>query len=531
MQQPMGRILYIFVLGFVVTTIGASLIAEAHADRRVALVVGNSAYRNVSELRNPVNDAMKIGAMLKMMGFEVDVRRDVGITEMRRAVGDFADAARNADIAVVFYSGHGIEVDGSNYLIPIDARLERDFDVEDETISLDRVLKVIDVAKSLRLVMLDACRNNPFVRTMKRSAASRSIGRGLARVDPILADTYVAFAARAGSVADDGDGPNSPFTTAVLKHLIVPGLDIRQAFGYVRDEVMSATRNRQEPWTYGSLGGNAVVLVPGPATPLPPAARPLPGLDTENALAQFDFDQAQRTNTPDALRAFLRMYPSGPLADRARDKLALLGGEPAKPRTQTSATQSSTAITPSPDQLVQLVYSPWTKVCLKGREVSQGPALRVGHAQAKPVCFTGKDGRVESGMPVVAALLIEPENEPTKKVLRVTLPLGMSLQPGTRVIIDNGQPMAGPYVICLITGCMADYEASGDLVGKLKNAQRLVIQGINGAGKPVSLHIPLADFGKAYDGPPTDSRVYEAQQKQLQDQLQRRAEETRTRAR
>jgi invasion protein IalB len=163
----------------------------------------------------------------------------------------------------------------------------------------------------------------------------------------------------------------------------------------------------------------------------------------------------------------------------------------------------------------QLIFSPWTKFCLKGQE-----------ANAKQVCFTGKDGRVESGMPVVAAVLIEPENEP-KKVLRVTLPLGMSIQPGTRVIVDNGQPMTGPYVICFNNGCMADYEASGELIGKLKKGQGLVIQGINGAGQPISLVVPLGDFAKAYDGPPTDPKVFEEQQKKLQDELQRRAEEAR----
>ena len=163
----------------------------------------------------------------------------------------------------------------------------------------------------------------------------------------------------------------------------------------------------------------------------------------------------------------------------------------------------------------QLIFSPWTKFCLKGQE-----------ANAKQVCFTGKDGRVESGMPVVAAVLIEPENEP-KKVLRVTLPLGMSIQPGTRVIVDNGQPMTGPYVICFNNGCMADYEASAELIGKLKKGQGLVIQGINGAGQPISLVVPLNDFGKAYDGPPTDPKVFEEQQKKLQDELQRRAEEAR----
>ena len=165
----------------------------------------------------------------------------------------------------------------------------------------------------------------------------------------------------------------------------------------------------------------------------------------------------------------------------------------------------------------QLIFSPWTKFCLKGQE-----------AGAKQVCFTGKDGRVESGMPVVAAVLIEPEGE-TKKILRVTLPLGMSIQPGTRVIVDQGQPMTGPYVICFQNGCMADYEASGELVGKLKKGQGLVVQGINGSGQPISLVLPLNDFGKAYDGPPTDPQVFEAQQKKLQDELQKRAEDARRR--
>jgi len=174
---------------------------------------------------------------------------------------------------------------------------------------------------------------------------------------------------------------------------------------------------------------------------------------------------------------------------------------------------------PAPAQAAepQLIFSPWTKFCLKGQE-----------ANAKQVCFTGKDGRVESGMPVVAAVLIEPEGE-TKKILRVTLPLGMSIQPGTRVIVDQGQPMTGQYVICFQNGCMADYEASGELITKMKRGQGLVVQGINGSGQPISLVLPLGDFGKAYDGPPTDPQVFEAQQKKLQDELQRRAEEARKR--
>jgi invasion protein IalB len=167
-------------------------------------------------------------------------------------------------------------------------------------------------------------------------------------------------------------------------------------------------------------------------------------------------------------------------------------------------------------QQPQLIYSPWTKFCLKN---NNDPA-------AKQVCFTGKDARIESGMPVVAAVLIEPEGEP-KKILRVTLPLGMQLIHGTRVIVDQNQPMTAPYVICFTNGCMADYEATADLIGKMKKGQGLVVQAINSTGQPISLVMPLADFAKAYDGPPTDPKVFEEQQKKLQDELQRRADEAR----
>jgi invasion protein IalB len=194
----------------------------------------------------------------------------------------------------------------------------------------------------------------------------------------------------------------------------------------------------------------------------------------------------------------------------AQDKKAPKGKAPPKAAPKEAPPQQQAA-----PEAPQLIFSPWTKFCLKGQE-----------AKPKQVCFTGKDGRVESGQPVVAAVLIEPEGEP-RKILRVTLPLGMSLQPGTRVIIDQGQPMTAPYVICFNNGCMADYEASGALIDNLKKGQGLVVQGINGAGQAISLVLPLNDFAKAYDGPPTDPAEFEKRQKQLQDELQRRAEEAR----
>ena len=168
-----------------------------------------------------------------------------------------------------------------------------------------------------------------------------------------------------------------------------------------------------------------------------------------------------------------------------------------------------------PEQQVQLIYAPWTKFCLKGQD-----------ANAKQVCFTGKDGRIESGQPVIAAVIIEPEGEP-KKILRVTLPLGMQLVHGTRVIVDSNPPAQSPYVICFQNGCMSDYEVTPELLANMKKGQNLVVQAINSNGAPLTLPLPLAEFAKAYDGPPTDPKVFEETQKKLQEELQKRAEEAR----
>jgi hypothetical protein len=232
---------------------------------------------------------------------------------MRRAVADFADLASRADIAVVYYAGHGIEVDGTNYLVPIDAVLARDFDVEDEALSLDRVLRAIDKARRLRLVILDACRDNPFSRTMRRS--TRSVGRGLAKVDPTSPDTLIAFAAKAGSLAADGDGVNSPFTAALLRHLTSPGLDIRLALGNVRDEVLAATRPRQEPFVYGSLGGRAISLVDPPRTASAERAAPRSD-DAERVWAV-----TQNTTSIAVLDAFIRRFEGSAYADLARARV------------------------------------------------------------------------------------------------------------------------------------------------------------------------------------------------------------------
>jgi invasion protein IalB len=188
---------------------------------------------------------------------------------------------------------------------------------------------------------------------------------------------------------------------------------------------------------------------------------------------------------------------------------------PAGPTAQAPAGAPAAGAQPPDQQIPQLIYAPWTKFCLKGQD-----------ANAKQVCFTGKDGRIESGQPVIAAVIIEPEGEP-KKILRVTLPLGMQLVHGTRVIVDNNPPAQSPYVICFANGCMSDYEVTPDLLANLKKGQNLIVQAINSNGAPLTLPLPLGEFAKAFDGPPTDPKVFEENQKKLQDELQKRAAEAR----
>jgi hypothetical protein len=270
----------LLVCGFCLAA-GVLFSTAAAADRRVALVIGNSSYKNASSLPNTINDSTAIAALFKSVGFEVVISRaDLGVVDFKRAVREFLLTAENADIAVVYYAGHGVEIGGTNYLVPVDAKLGRDYDVEDEAVALDRIIWALQSVKRLRLILLDACRDNPFPGKMRSAGIRSTLKGGLAKIEDVSADTLVAYAAKAGSVSYDGDGGNSPYATALIKHLAEPGLDIRIALGRVRDEVISITGGRQEPFIYGSLGGATIPLVPAAAAkkiepspvPAPPAA-------------------------------------------------------------------------------------------------------------------------------------------------------------------------------------------------------------------------------------------------------------------
>jgi len=319
---------------------GALFTTAASAERRVAFVIGNSIYKNATSLPNTISDSSAIGNLFKSVGFEVVISRtDLGVVEFKRAVREFLITAENADIAVVYYAGHGVEIGGTNYLVPVDAKLGRDYDVEDEAVSLDRIIWALQSVKRLRLILLDACRDNPFP-TKMRSAGIRSAMRGgLGKIEDVSADTLVAYAAKAGSVSYDGDGRNSPYATALLKHLAEPGLDIRIALGRVRDDVLGTTGGRQEPFIYGSLGGATIPLVPLVLKKIEPA----PTAGQEPAAPAFGTIPATAATRP----ALLDKPPVAPIKPPAS---ATAPARPSQPGTQVAVAPADPATACSRDE-------------------------------------------------------------------------------------------------------------------------------------------------------------------------------------
>ncbi|TWA99873.1 caspase family protein [Bradyrhizobium stylosanthis] len=264
---------------------GVAPTAAAAEGRRVALVIGNGAYRNVPVLLNPPNDASDIAAALKRLGFTVSLATNASFDEMRRGLIALGREAAGADMAAVYFAGHGMEINGENWLIPVDAELKRDTDAANEAINLHSVMSQVSNTTSLGLVILDACRDNPFAARMKRSIATRAATTGgLGRIEPV-GNVLVAYAARDGTTALDGDARNSPFAAALLRNIEAPGVEVTFMFRNVRDDVMEATRNEQQPFVYGSLSRKAIYLAGPPAAgadgaaplaPLPAVVAPAP---------------------------------------------------------------------------------------------------------------------------------------------------------------------------------------------------------------------------------------------------------------
>lgn len=308
--------------------LAASATADAAAPAaRIALVIGNGAYQQAPKLPNPVNDARAMAGALKGLGFTVIEGYDLSIEAMLDRIHDFGQAADGAEMALVFYAGHGLQLAGHNYLLPVNARLIRETDLRREAIEVEEILGEARQARRLRVVILDACRDNPFQAQMARSLGTRSalVGRGFARIDDIEADTLIAFATKADSIAEDGNGSHSPYTAALLQHLATPGLSLERMFGKVRDSVVEATGGRQQPFVYGSLGGDPIYLAQAAAAPS--AAQAADGGGDAAELAFWD--AIKSSASPADYQAYLETYPRGRFVALAKVRARPRAADPA----------------------------------------------------------------------------------------------------------------------------------------------------------------------------------------------------------
>jgi TPR repeat protein len=242
------------LLRAIVFIIAVLLLHPARAEEKVALLIGNAEYSTaVSTLRNPPNDVSALRGVLEQAGFDVHVVENAGRVAMSRALADFSEVASRADIGLIYYSGHGIEMNGENYLVPVDAALASDLDVEYETVALRKLLDTLSGVRKFKLVLLDACRDNPLFQKMKRPLTRGSASRGLARIDSAESNMLIGFATAPGEVALDGDGVNSPYASALARHLVTPSLEVESALRAVAKDVYEATAGKQRPYITGSL--------------------------------------------------------------------------------------------------------------------------------------------------------------------------------------------------------------------------------------------------------------------------------------
>ncbi len=298
------------------------LATPAHAAKRVALVIGNGAYKHAAPLRNPQNDAEAVSAQLKALGFDVVTGINLTHRDFAIVLGRFRSKLEHADVALFFYAGHGLQVNGHNYLAPVEAKLDDEMSLSFEAVDLATVLALMERRRRTNIVFLDACRDNPLARNLARSMGTRSgaIGRGLARVESGVG-TLITFATQPGNVALDGDEANSPFTKALVQHIATPGLDVALMMRRVRQNVIDATGGRQIPWQHSSL--TAPFLFKAKAEPQPVQAAPAPQMPKfDRAAIDLAFWQSvKETDTREAYETYLERFPKGAFEPVAQLKL------------------------------------------------------------------------------------------------------------------------------------------------------------------------------------------------------------------
>jgi tripartite-type tricarboxylate transporter receptor subunit TctC len=323
--------------------------SAVHAQKRVALVIGNSSYQHAGELANPKNDATDMAASLRSAGFQVIEGYDLNKAALDRKIRDFATALRGAQAGLFFYAGHGLQVSGQNYIVPVDAELTTEAALDFEMVRLDLVHRTMEREAPTNILILDACRNNPLARNLARAMGTRSatIGRGLAAVES-GAGTLISFSTQPGNVALDGVGRNSPFAGALVKHMTSSQDDLGSILIAVRNDVMEVTQRKQVPWEHSAMMGRFYFKAPTNAAPPPSTSSPQANLEAERA-----WNLAKDTKSSAVLKSFIQRYSDTFYADLARERIEQLQANVGTPsvtpaeRPQPSPDVKTTALPPN----------------------------------------------------------------------------------------------------------------------------------------------------------------------------------------
>ena len=470
-----------------------AFLQPAAAEKRVALIIANSEYLNTSKLDNPRNDAKAVAKVLTQIGFapgDVTVKFDLGYDGMRKAIMAFGRAAEGADVAIIYFAGHGYG-SGVNYLIPVDAELKYFRDLPSETISQRTLEDAVQPAKRLKLIILDACRNDPSRGRMIDAPRTRGLVRGLEEEEPEAPGVLVIYSAKHGTTAQDGpDGGLSPFATALV-HQLSNADDIRFVFGGIRDEVMKATKNEQEPWLYASLGREKIYLV-DPAA----AAAESPTLA---ALSNKEYTVSNHATIPD---------------DTSSSNNSTIPSNSAVSSKGSKSTGDKTDV--------------WYKLCI---DVPVADTPKQGEPQKQQksenmkkvnVCLTQADVRDNSTAVLIGKIAVRQVAGQEKPQMLAMLPLGSALPPGALIKVDDKEPIKLQYTTCDQAGCYAEANIEPAVIDQMKAGKQIAYLGIDVTGRALSIPLPLEGFAKAFEERPVSVEKYNEDQRKIADVIRQR---------
>jgi uncharacterized caspase-like protein len=425
---------------FIVLLFSISLSGAALADRRVALVIGNSAYEHTPRLTNPSNDATDIAVVLKALGIQVIEGFDLDKASFDRKVRDFADALSGAKVGIFFYAGHGLQVAGANYLVPVDAKLSTSSALDWEMVRLDLVQRTMERETETNVLFLDACRDNPLARNLARAMGTRSaeIGRGLASAEAGVG-TLISFSTQPGNVALDGSGRNSPFAGALVKRISASNEDLSALLIEVRNDVRKATLKRQVPWEHSALTGKFYFSSMSPSkAPLSTTA------DANQVVAAWD--RTKDTTNIEVLEAFASRYSGTYYAQLATLKIEEL-------RKQQVAAASPPRLSPPSTERSAHFDGNWlTKITCPGTAGGASGYSRQFVGRVSNRVFHGEDGIKNRPLWMVVDGLIEPDGRASLSVRGLT---------GGDRNTSLGKPAAGAHFSWTVTAHFKEKQGTG----------------------------------------------------------------------